>query len=47
MENSYKVVIYKCPKDNATVTYGKIGMGMTGKCLLLGNLISRFRQSKK
>lgn len=35
MENSYKIVAYRCPKDNASVTCGQIGIGMTGKWIIL------------
>lgn len=34
MENSYKIVAYRCPRDNGTVTYGQIGIGMTGKWVI-------------
>lgn len=31
MKNSYKIVAYRCPKDNANVTYGQTEIGMTEK----------------
>lgn len=31
MKNYYKIVFYRCPKDNANVTYGQTEIGMTEK----------------
>lgn len=45
MKNYYKIVFYRCPKDNANVTYGQTEIGMTEKWKILS--VNSDRQSTK
>lgn len=45
MKNSYKIVAYRCPKDNANVIYGQTEIGMTKKWKILS--VDSDRQSPK